>query len=506
MASSTMLAPPSPVTQALYQIPAAVHSRKSCPFHDEISLKSCSGLQKKGGPCIVKAVERMNDGLPTCKRHREQVRIATVCNAPMPCGFPCGALVEKRPHAYQLCYRHWSYGPCYFLQLPLELRCRIYDLLFPNSLVSARFQNLPGASERTFPSILRANRQIHSEAAYTLYGRRTFVIEISRFTFTMCNSSSRHGSQPNPLYNPTAHVMGFHNVGSHALQDYQLQLMLLERQNKVRLMMARQQLGASSTNPPPISSTSFENRMVNSTLQSPIPYTLESHGPAWIPPLSSNYFNMIRSFRVVLEVPMEGSAAAARRGTNVNEQEEEDNKEYERMIYDFCDHIHRLMGRLQSSSRKSLELLVQINVARQYESLELAQNHLSLLLNTFKALDEPVRVELGRLGESFCGLAEEEFLKSLDQYEQTPNGRTVMSEYWKLERVMARVYGECPRTVFHQFKDLLHSARVCRERYDSVGLTEVYHTVVGLWSEYTRSQQLFHSIVDQEFAEVLKRH
>jgi hypothetical protein len=505
MTSSTILAPPNSITTALYEIPAAVHSRKTCALHDEISLRSCSGLQKKGGPCIVKAVERTNDGLPTCKRHRDQVRIAAVCNAPMLCGFPCGALVERRPHTYELCYRHWSYGPCYFLRLPLELRCRIYELLFPNSLVSARSPDPPGAFERTFPSILRVNRQIHDEAAYILYGRRTFVIEISRFTFTMCNSSSRKRSPPYPHYSPMNNVMGAHNVGNHALQDYQLQLMLLEQQNKRRLLMARQQLGLSSTMPPPLYSNPIDNRMAISTLQSPIPYTLESHGPAWIAPLSSIYFDMIRSFRIVLEVPTDGSVAAARRGANLREQGEEDAKEYEMMIYDFCDHVHRLMGRLQSSPRKSLELRVQINVARQYESLELAQTHFNLLLNTFKALEEPVRVELGQLSQSFHGLPEEEFLKSLDQYEQTPNGRMVMSEYWKLESVMVRIYEECPRHVFHQFRDLLHSARTCRERYDSVGLLEIFHTVVGLWTEYTRDQQSFQSVVDHDLAKVLER-
>jgi hypothetical protein len=46
------------------------------------------------------------------------------------------------------------------------------------------------------------------------------------------------GNQPRPGGMPTAPGQ---NQGNHALQDYQMQLMLLEQQNKKRLLMARQE-------------------------------------------------------------------------------------------------------------------------------------------------------------------------------------------------------------------------------------------------------------------------
>ncbi|RMZ81135.1 hypothetical protein DV738_g2456, partial [Chaetothyriales sp. CBS 135597] len=48
-------------------------------------------------------------------------------------------------------------------------------------------------------------------------------------------NNSRMGAQPIP------NAPGANNNGNHALQDYQMQLMLLEQQNKKRLMMARQE-------------------------------------------------------------------------------------------------------------------------------------------------------------------------------------------------------------------------------------------------------------------------
>src|SRR5271155_445251 len=67
---------------------------------------------------------------------------------------------------------------------------------------------------------------------------------------------------------------GAQGGGNHALQDYQMQLMLLEQQNKKRLMMARQEQdnitgGSSSTHTPTI-------RSIQQPYRSHIPY---AYGP-----------------------------------------------------------------------------------------------------------------------------------------------------------------------------------------------------------------------------------
>ena len=63
--------------------------------------------------------------------------------------------------------------------------------------------------------------------------------------YAAANGGARMAMQPNATAAAVAGQAGGSN-GNHALQDYQMQLMLLEQQNKKRLLMARQEQDSMS--------------------------------------------------------------------------------------------------------------------------------------------------------------------------------------------------------------------------------------------------------------------
>jgi hypothetical protein len=75
-----------------------------CVLHDDERITVCSGTLKKGGNCINKAADASASGMmPTCKIHRDQLKVSGWCRAPLPCGFKCGRIFEWKPHGFQLC-------------------------------------------------------------------------------------------------------------------------------------------------------------------------------------------------------------------------------------------------------------------------------------------------------------------------------------------------------------------------------------------------------------------
>jgi hypothetical protein len=194
----------------------------------------------------------------------------------------CSRICLWRPHGFPLCPNHLQHPmTCYLLKIPIEMRLRIYGYLLPDKPIPARYGNsrcLTSGGGLVYTALLRVNHQIHDEAVHLLYAPRSFTIELGTDGLVMCNSSKKSPG------------------GNHALQDYQMQLMLLEQQNKKRLMMARLEQdmmtnggSSSSSNPPVI------NRQMPNTGPPIIPYTSGPVEPAWYPPLSMKYFNMIQS-------------------------------------------------------------------------------------------------------------------------------------------------------------------------------------------------------------------
>jgi hypothetical protein len=170
--------------------------------------------------------------MPTCRVHRDQVLQSAWCRAPLPYGFECGRICICQPHGFRLCPYHYEHPmTCYLLKIPIEMRLRIFGYLLPDGPVPAQFRGsrcLTSNDEPVCTALLRVNHQIHDETARLLYSVNSFTIELVGDSLAMCNSSKRQ--IPFPPGPP----------GNHARQDYSMQLMLLEQQNKRRLMMARQ--------------------------------------------------------------------------------------------------------------------------------------------------------------------------------------------------------------------------------------------------------------------------
>jgi hypothetical protein len=75
------------------------------------------------------------------------------------------------------------------------------------------------------------------------------------------STSTTPGTPLRVAHYPAVPINAGPNSGNHALQDYQLQLMLLEQQNKKRLLMARQEQGPpnDSCSPPENASTNMQS-------------------------------------------------------------------------------------------------------------------------------------------------------------------------------------------------------------------------------------------------------
>jgi len=271
-----------------------------------------------------------------------------------------------KPHGFQLCPEHYEHPmTCHLLKIPIEMRLRIYGFLLPDKPIPARYRNsrcLTSYDGLVYTELLRANHQIHDEAVRLLYAVRTFTIELAADGLVMCNSSKK-----------------FAHNGNHALQDYQMQLMLLEQQNKKRLMMARQEQdnminngSSSSSHRPPI------NCNEPPTGSSIVPYTSGPIEPAWYPPLNVNYFNMIQSFLVEIVFPPQSNPNSSSR--------RESPEALESKLYDYCDHVHKLVGRFRLMQRPLAKLKIVLKLGKTEMKREEAMSAAQVLLRPFQRL------------------------------------------------------------------------------------------------------------------------
>jgi hypothetical protein len=165
---------------------------KRCKLHVSAGIKKCWGTLKRGSRCRNKAkCPAILDILPTCQIHRQQVKTSALCKALLDCSFSCSDLLEWEPKGFQVCRRHReNLTTCYFLSIPAEIRCRIYQLLLPNTNIPARFctsRSLTSHRGYVYAEILRVNRQIHEEATQLLYSTNLFSISASDCMLSMCN-------------------------------------------------------------------------------------------------------------------------------------------------------------------------------------------------------------------------------------------------------------------------------------------------------------------------------
>lgn len=499
--------------------------RQTCVLHDDEQTSICSGTLKNGGNCSHKATgPPVAHMMPTCKIHRDQLKVSGWCRATLPCGFECGRLFNWKPYGFQLCSGHREYSmTCYFLKIPVELRLRVYQFLLPDRPIPARFWNsreLTTDSEKVCTAILRVNHQIHDEVAGLLYGTRVFTIELSGHSLSMCNSTGsliRHGvscrSNSNVLQvyqaQPMLSQQGISSRGNHALQDYQMQLMLLEQQNKRRVMIAR------TSNP------TLPNIQLGTRSVIPHQYREIELEPVWSPPLSERYFNMIQFFLIKIEVSSSMTAGATNHQAHLLSNENAANeKAFELMLYDCCDSLHGLIGRIQLIQRPIANIVIAIefyNADMQRDEVFFAAK---LLLQPFRRLHDIVRPEvlsittsdapnLGKalLMRDWISSATDEtfadYLKcwSRDLSNPQPSFECpqVLEAYWKLEKLLFRIENHCPNAnpKICQFGDLLHAARIAREADDLAHFKEIWDRVVNIWLDIVESQRDFESNVEQ---------
>lgn len=477
--------------------PSAIAHRQICALHDNDRMTMCSGTLRRGGPCVNKAMGRPEPRMmPTCKIHRDQLKILGQCRAILPCGFECGGLFEWKPHGFQLCANHREYPmPCYFFSIPIEMRLRVYRFLLPDRPIPPRFRaprNLRADGERVCTAIFRVNYQTHNEAANLLYGTGVFTIELSEHSLTMCNLPKNY--------------MRFDSLhqGNTALQDYQMQLMLLEQQNRRRLMIARQDQdnlsGGSSSRPN----------------MPPIPFACRSIEPIWDPPLNERYFCMIRFFIVEFVFRSLGRSNAHPRPRGSVNGDAENRLSLESMRYEYCDHAHKLIGRLQFIQTPIARLEVIFKFSDTCGKREEAFSAAQFLLRPFRRLCHVTKSEVLSITVNNVQDHETELLvpgwvscvenrtfadyleiwsKELSNSKPSFKLTEVFEAYWKLEKLLYSMKAHCHHAEpkFTQFASLLHVARVARESNNLTSFREVWERVVNVWFEYLNDQKEFQS-------------
>ncbi len=388
---------------------------------------------------------------------------------------------------------------CHLLKIPLEMRLRIYRFLLPDKPIPARYRNsrcLTSDDGLVYAALLRANHQIHDEAVRLLYAVRTFTIELAADGLVMCNSPKKFG----------------HN-GNHALQDYQMQLMLLEQQNKKRLMMARQEQDNIINNR---SSGSSHHPLITlnkpPTVPSIIPYTSGPVEPVWYPPLSVNYFNMIQSFLVEISFPPRNDPnSLGRRGSPEPTAEALESK-----LYDYCDHLHKLVGTFRLMRRPLARLKIVIKLGKIEMKREEAMSAAQVLLRPFQRLRnvgkpevplilikdvEGREVELLNHHDCNSSIFDEDFNDYLNYWlsdlsiSGPSQGPPVFKAYWQLERLLSGIKSHQLDGKFFQFTKLLHAARVAREADDLPSFRAVWDQVLKIWLDYVNNQKRFRANV-----------
>ncbi|KAH6667799.1 hypothetical protein B0J14DRAFT_172586 [Halenospora varia] len=461
---------------------------QTCLLHYDKNMTRCSGTLKKGGNCVYKALCSFKPGMmPTCYVHRGQLKRTGWCRALLRCGFECGRICEWKVHGFQLCLDHREHPmTCYLLKLPIEMRLRIYQFLLPDKPIPARYGKFSLASDGggVYTAILCVNRQIHDEAAGLLYSTRAFFIELHGDWLSMCNLSKNFAQNSSPAY------------GHHALEGDQR--MLLGQQ---RLFMAKQEQNildraSSSAHGPTI-------RGNQPHVKSPVSYTNGPIEPVWDPPLGERYFNMIRSFRIeiVFFSPSAPNSEAAR------------HKAFKSRLLDYCDHLHRLIGRLRIIRRPIARLEIVLKFGNAYrDAFPIAQ----FLLRPFQRLYNVAKPDLlsitiqdsqGEVGlltpdwaSSPAGVKLAAYLKRLFKHmssSQPPPELPVFKAYWQLEKLLSYMKEHLcqadPR--IGQIAGLLYIMRFAREAEDLARFSEIWNQVVNIWIDCQNQHTEFQSNV-----------
>lgn len=254
----------------------------------------------------------------------------------------------------------------------------------------------------------------------------------------------------------------------------------------------------------------------------------------WISPLSSRNFNMINSFTVEIILPCPVDIASIHLNTrhrihpmgimpgNVQPAGTDSH------LYDYCDHIHKIVRRLRLSRRpiSNLDIVIRCGssyVGRQSWHKELV-DAIELLLQPFKYLvvrnvnireityvyaNNPLYHENSLLTE----LEEKDMVQktrlntllttwkqSLTSLSPPPAYPPIFSGYLQIEELVNSINKDQFHTYskFADFPDLLHAAKVTREADNMAGFRAIWQRIVNIWFEYLGEQNRFRAKIARE--------
>lgn len=484
---------------------------QTCSLHEDEEAKTCWSLLETGAQCGHEAITPAStQAMPSCGVHHGKINgIATWCCFQLSCGVPCGRLCHFKVHGFQLCGLHTeTWNVCYITKIPLEIRLRIYRYLLPRKPLQARapFYTFDGDRSMNL-AILRVNRQIFRETTGLFYGTGPFTIRVSRSAITMCNVRTPHVMSAKPEPRPGS---------GNTLQDYGMQLILHEQKMKRQRMVVRELVEEAQSNtsahsvlsdpssPQYVQGGSVGNTTASGTFPSvgyqatTSSFAISMRGPWWEPPIP-RYFGMIPSFIIDIDITSMGLASGYNNDTGAMRNSEE----VKHTIFDYCDHLHRLMGILKLQSLNGVQ--VQIRFGNLLKTREEALDTARLLLNPFRRLRNIPNPEvtlialgeqqpelvihntiidgLGEYGATWC-----EEIRSSNPVESS----VVFDTYWPLARMVYSIKDQYwwDRRV-EQLMQFIQLARISREDDDLFMFREAWNGVVNIWKDLLNTQRSY---------------
>ncbi|KAH6674782.1 hypothetical protein B0J14DRAFT_588119 [Halenospora varia] len=241
------------------------------------------------------------------------------------------------------------------------------------------------------------------------------------------------------------------------------------------------------------------------------------------PPATPKNFNMINSFTIEIILPFSANIAPIHSNAmygipmgimprNIQSAGVDDR------LYDYCDHLHKIVRRLRLSHKPISKLEVAIRCGRSYigrqswrkdlvDSIELmlqpfkylTVKNVNIREITFVCANDPLHNENSlfteledkdptqktRLNTLLAG-----WKQSLTSSSPPPAYPLIFSGYLQVEQLVNGIMKNQLHTYskFSDFPDLLHAAKVAREADNMAGLRAVWQRIVNIWIEYLGEQ------------------
>ncbi|KAK2737308.1 hypothetical protein FQN57_000392 [Myotisia sp. PD_48] len=385
------------------------------------------------------------------------------CRAILGIGEPCGYEFEWSPPESELCPLHHHYMPNYFLtKLPAEIRRLIYSYLLPDQLVPSEiYPDTPLRRDkyRISISILLTCRQVYEEVVEMLYSTVPFEVHITPIAMIIAGCAVLCGEVPNI------------NVKANASVSYDIQLMMLEQQNKRRFMIE----------------TLDRNYKSRAATQTGIP---------------DSSLRRIRSFEVKI-APLALLAPIERKVVDTYSSCRE------LYAYAACNALRRFVDLLVGVRPpvKQLGVLIQLNGLGEIpdKAMQMSMLLLDVFAQQVRGVGDPVVRSvsmsagkewtelLSMPGEALNEKARREFEEYVGKWRRqlksegpAPCQERFKRMYERLEDVLLLIRTQVRDA--GNYNRLLHQSRVVREAGDMVGFEKVWKRAEALWMKYAEEK------------------